>query len=589
MRRSIMCIVAFLISLSILIPANVLTTKAAGGFYDVATMVSIKNNIEKDAGLGNYATVQGACTDSTYAYYAVNTGYTTLLKYNVNTWELVSKSSGNYLGHANDMTYNSDLGLIVVAHNAPEYDVISYVNPDSLRIVDTVKIKHKIHSISYNASYDMYVAGLSGTYDFVILDSEFKEIEKYKGYETGLLRQGGDCDDNYIYFVQSGGGGNLIVIYDWAGNLVDTVSVNKSQEIENILHVGNTVYITLHHYGNFIHRIGISDKTAIKFKVSFDANGGDGYMDDITVTYGKETQLPKCKFTRENYTFGGWIMKRNSYNTTLGKKSPYGKAGWIKEENLYEYSLFEDQNKVSKTTNVGNVTATAFWIADSYLVNYDADGGEGTLPSRTVAYDEVFKIDEHNMVKHGYVFTGWTATRSFDNKMYGYGKDHDTPAWLKPQHVATPYIFKDSQEVSKLTFDGEVTFKAHWQLAFNFSQDGTELQSYIGIDETIDFPKEYTKVSKICDNAFANHQTIKSVNIPETINTVGKDVFSGCTSLKEIHFNKNLPQNVDKTAFNSPNPKRFYLNKENKEIFIGLYTSGYSYGYLQCICKNIFL
>ncbi|MBQ8539300.1 MAG: InlB B-repeat-containing protein [Ruminococcus sp.] len=589
MKRSVMCIVAFLVSLSMLIPANMITTDAAGGFYDVATIVAIKNNIEKDAKLGNHATVQGACTDSTYAYYAVNTGYTTLLKYNVNTWELVSKSSGNNLGHANDMTYNKKLGLIVVAHNAPDYDVISFVDPDSLRVVDSMKIKHKIHSISYNASYDMYVAGLSGTYDFVILDSNFKEITKYSGYQSGLLRQGGDCDDNYIYFVQSGGGGNLIVIYDWAGNLVDTVSVNKSQEIENILHVGNTIYITLHFYGNFIHRIGISDETAIKFKVNFEANGGEGSMDSITVTYGKETTLPKCTFKRENYTFGGWIMHRDSYNTILGKKSPYGKAGWIKEENLYEYSLFEDENKVSKTTKVGNITATAFWIADTYQVNYDANEGEGYLPPRTVAYDEIFQIDEHNMTKQGYVFTGWTATRSYDNKMYGYGKDHDTPAWLKPQHVAKPYIFKDSQEVSKLTFDGDVTFKAHWQLAFNFSQDGTELLNYIGIDEKVVFPKDFTSVSKICDNAFENCQTIKSVTIPETINTVGKDVFAGCTSLKEIYFNKNLPENVDKTAFNSPHVKRIYLSKDNKDIFIGLYTGSYSYNYLQNVCKNFFL
>ena len=47
MKRSIMCIVAFLISLSMLIPANIITAEAAGGFYDVATMVAIKNNIEK--------------------------------------------------------------------------------------------------------------------------------------------------------------------------------------------------------------------------------------------------------------------------------------------------------------------------------------------------------------------------------------------------------------------------------------------------------------------------------------------------------------------------------------------------------------
>ncbi|MBQ8056839.1 MAG: InlB B-repeat-containing protein [Ruminococcus sp.] len=589
MKKNIMCLVALLLSLAMLIPANIITADAAPNFYDIATVVPIKNHIEKDGGLGNYATVQGACTDSKYAYFAVNTGYTTLLKYNVDTWELVKKSSGNVLGHANDMTFNPYLNKLVVAHNSPDYDVISFVDPDSLNVVETRKIKHKIHSISYNANYNQYVVGLSGTYDFAILDNSFKEVEKFKGYDSGFLRQGGDCDDEYLYFVQSGGGGNLIVIYDWHGNLIDTVSVNKSLEIENIFHVGNTVYTTLHYYGNFVNRLGISDKTAVKFDIKFDSNGGNGSMDSITVTYGKEKELPACTFEKENYHFGGWIMERDSYKTTLGKKSPYGKDQWLKTENVYEYSLFKDKGKVSKTTNVGNVTAKAFWIADEYQVNYDANGGEGTMPSRTVRYDEVFKIDEHNMTRHGHIFTGWTAQRDCDGKVYGYLKDKDTPAWLKPKHVAKPYVFSDSQEVSELTYDGNVTFSAHWQLAFSFSKDGTELNKYIGIDEEVDFPKDYNKVSKICDEAFKDCQTIKSVTIPATINTVGKNVFADCTALREIHFDKNLPQNVDRTAFNSPYAKKCYLKKDKDDIFIGLYTGCCSYEYLYYICNNFFL
>ncbi len=590
MKRSITCIIALIISLSMLIPANIITADAAANFYNSATIAPIRNHIEKDAGLGNHVTVQGACTDSKYAYFAVNAGYTTILKYNVNTWELVKKSSGNPLGHANDMTYNSHLDKIVVAHNSPDYDVISFVDPDTLRIVETRKIKHKIYSISYNAKYNTYVVGLSGTYNFAFLDNSFEEIEKIEGYKSGFLRQGGDCDDNYIYFVQSGGGGNLIVVYDWYGNLVDTISVNKSLEIENIFHVGNTVYCTLHYYGNFVVRLGISDKTAIKYTIKFEPNGGSGKMDNLTVTYGKDKLLPACTFKRENYTFGGWIMERDSYKTTLGKKSPYSKDEWLKDDKLYEYSLFKDKNKVSKTTNVGNVTARAFWIADNYQVNYDPNGGEGEIPSRTVYYDEMFNIAESNLVKQGYVFTGWTVHRDVDGKVYGYGKDKDTPAWLLPKHVAKPYVFKESQQTSKLTYDGSVTFLAHWQLAFNFSKDGTELNSYIGVDTKVDFPKEYNKVNKICDEAFANNTTIISVNIPNTIDIVGKNAFNNCTALREIHFDMHMPKNVDCTAFNSPYAKRFYYsNGHQNDIFIGLYTGSFSYDYLYYVCNNFFI
>lgn len=589
MKRTIMCIVALVLSLGILIPSNIITADAANDFYSVASNVAIRNHIEKDGGFGNYATVQGACTDSNYAYFAVNSGHTTLLKYNVNTWKLVDKRGGNSLGHANDMTYNPYLDKIVVAHNSPDYDVISFVDPNTLSVTETRKIKHKIHSLSYNANYDRYVAGLSGSYDFVILDGDFKEVEKFKGYESGFLRQGGDCDDDYLYFVQSGGGGNLIIIYDWNGNLIDTVSVNKSQEIENIFHVDNTVYITLHYYGNFVHRIGINDKTAIKFNVSFEPNGGYGEMETLSVTYGKEKTLPKCSFERDGYTFGGWIMERTSYDKTYGKKTPYSKSEWLDEEQVYEYSLFTDENKVSKTTNLGNIKATAFWISDTYNVNYDANGGEGSLPSHTVGYDEVFNIYEHNMTKSGYVFAGWIAQRDYDMKIYGYAKDHDKPAWLKEKDVEKPYIFTDNQEVSKLTFDGSVTFNANWQLAFTFSKDGTALEKYIGIDEDVHFPAQYDKVSKICDNAFCGHETIRAVTIPASITTIGQNVFADCPNLRTLNFEKTMPGNVDKTAFNSGYMKKCYIKTDKKDIFLGLYTGSTSYNYLYNVYNMFFV
>lgn len=589
MKQSIMCIIALFLALCILVPANIITADAADSFYDTATMVAIKNHVEKDGKFGNYVTVQGACTDSEYAYLAVNNGYTTILKYDVNTWALKDKSNGLALDHANDMTYNPHLGLLVVANNSPNYDIISFVDPDTLSVVKTQKIKYKIYSISYNAKYNNYVCGLSGGYDFIILDSDFKKIEKYEGYKSGLLRQGSDCDDDYIYFVQSGGGGNLIVIYDWSGNLIDTISVNKAYEVENIFHVGKTVYTTLHYYGNFIYRLGLSDSTAIKFTVKYDSNGGSGSMKNQTVTYGKEQKLTKCAFEKENYFFGGWIMTRNSYKTTSGKKTPYSKTEWLSSKDLYEYSLYADNSKVSKTTNLGDITAKAFWIANEYTVNYDNNGGEGELPSRVVKYDEIFKIDTHNMTKQGYIFAGWTAIRDYDNKVYGYQKNQNTPSWLKEKDVDTPYVFTDSQEVSKLTYDRTVTFRAHWQSAFNFSNDSSELISYIGTDENVIFPDQFDKVSKIADEAFKDNKTVCCVTIPSTIDTVGKNAFIGCDKLREVHFDHSLPKNVERSAFDSGFMKQCYLENDKEEIFIGMYTSDVSYNFLVNICDLFFL
>lgn len=587
MKRTLMCVAALLLCLSILIPADIITADAKVQFYDTATTLAIKNNIEKDAGSG-YATAQGACTDGKYAYFALDKdGSVTLLKYNANTWNLKKKRSNLNLGHANDMTYNSKKDVIVVSNNKPDYNIISFVDPDTLQIKSTKKIKYKIYSICYNEKRDQYIVGISGTYDFAILDSNFKKVKRYKGYESGYLRQGADCDNNYIYFSQSGGGGNLIVIYNYKGELIDKVKINKSHEVENIFHVDDTVYVTLHYMGNFVYRIGISDMTAIEYTVHFDSNGGNGKMDDIAVTYGTDKKLSKCTFTKENYHFGGWIMRRDSADTYFGKKDPYSKNEWLKNEDIYEYVLYDDMKKVSRTAAVGDVTATAFWIRDDYRVYYDSNDGEGYMPLRTVAYDEVFTLDKSVMTKNGYVYAGWTASREYDGKVYGYKKGEDKPKWLYADDVYKEYVFADEQQVTKLTYDLGVTFKAKWELAFTISKDGAVLESYNGIDTDVVFPKG-SNVSTIADKAFAQSETICSVTIPNSVDTVGSDAFVECSNLNTIYFEKSLPSVVSATSFDSPMLKKCILKTDNNDIFLGYYMGHYSYGGMLNIYKLLF-
>lgn len=588
MKRSLMCVASLVLILCMLIPTTIMTANAKETFYKEATSAVIKSNIEKDAKLDKSATVQGACTDGEYAYFAVNRGSTKILKYNVSTWKLKKKSSSLNLGHANDMTYNSRKDLIIVANNEPDHKKLTFIDPDTLTVTGHKKIKLKIYSISYNESRNQYVVGISGTYNFAILDSNFKVVKKFKGVNTGYLRQGGDCDDNYVYFAQSGSSGNAIVVYTWGGKHVDTIKVAKSMEIENIFHVNNNVFITLHYFGNYVHRIGINDKTALKYKVKFDANGGQGEMKPITIKYGKYRKLPECKFEKEGYTFGGWIMKRDSYKTYYGKKNPYSENEWLRKEDIYEYSLFKDKNRTGKTTNLGDITATAFWIKNEYAVQYNSNGAQGTMPMHVVKYDESFKINKNRFTKSGYTFAGWSAKRSYDNKVFGYKKGQDEPKWLKPKHVHKLYVFDENESVEKLTYDKDVTFVAQWQSAFVFNKKGTVLQEYNGIDEIVEFPQTADKVKEIAPSAFANSHNMNTITIPETVTTIGEKAFENCENLSAVHFTNTMPENVDITAFNSYKALKFYLKTDGKETFIGLYTGSYSYDMLYNIYKSKF-
>ncbi len=49
-----------------------------------------------------------------------------------------------------------------------------------------------------------------------------------------------------------------------------------------------------------------------KYTIIFDANGGEGTMNSISMTYDVEQQLPVNTFTRSGYSFLGWSTNKDA-------------------------------------------------------------------------------------------------------------------------------------------------------------------------------------------------------------------------------------------------------------------------------------
>ena len=187
-----------------------------------------------------YRIMQGGCTDGKYCYFAMEnqtfpegSHKSYIYKYDANTWELVARSEGLPLDHSNDICYNPDTKELIVVHNAPNRDTLSIVDPDTLTVKETFKIKYKIFSMAYNQSRQQYVIGLSGGQNFALLDTDFKAVKNYTVNSTGYTTQGVECDNDFIYFVQYNQ--NVIMIYDWSGKLVKRVDMTLlGIEPENI-------------------------------------------------------------------------------------------------------------------------------------------------------------------------------------------------------------------------------------------------------------------------------------------------------------------------------------------------------------------
>ena len=152
--------------------------------------------------------------------------------------------------------------------------------------------------------------------------------------------------------------------------------------------------------------------TPNSYTVKFDANGGEGGMADMGMTYDAAKKLTKNSFTKTGYTFTGWDLDGTHY---------------------------DDEASVSNLTAEANGTVTlkAQWTANTYTVKFDENGGEGSMDDQTMTYDVAANLTANAFTKTGYAFTGWKLGEA---------------------------SYADEAEVSNLTAeaDGTVTLKAQW-------------------------------------------------------------------------------------------------------------------------------
>lgn len=104
-----------------------------------------------------------------------------------------------------------------------------------------------------------------------------------------------------------------------------------------------------------------------KFIVHFDSNGGSGFIDDLTVIYGKSTPLNHNQFYKAGYEFSGWYAHRKNDNKWLYTNGT--KNGWYVENSQpsdYYKFLYNDTAKIAMTSSYNNdiVTMYAQWLLD---------------------------------------------------------------------------------------------------------------------------------------------------------------------------------------------------------------------------------
>ena len=189
--------------------------------------------------------------------------------------------------------------------------------------------------------------------------------------------------------------------------------------------------------------------TANTYRVVFDGNGADGYMQPQTFTYDKSQSLSVNTFTKAGYKFGGWKYYNGAYD-----------------------ELLSDKQRVSNLTDKGEIELTAHWIGNRFTVVFDVNGATSSSSlQEDFRYGEncdLFDIN-YSIHKTGYKLTGWQCGERV----------------IEGDYIPFDFIPDDGERL---------TFTAIWQpitYTVYFSQNGSGASGYMP-SMTMTYDQEYT-------------------------------------------------------------------------------------------------
>lgn len=105
------------------------------------------------------------------------------------------------------------------------------------------------------------------------------------------------------------------------------------------------------------------------------------------------------------------------------------------------------------------------------------------------------------------------------------------------------------------------------------------------IPNTIGLNRTRKTVIGIADEVFMNNTQVEVIVIPNTIQFIGARSFLGCTSLKKIIFNGNIPI-IYNSAFDSPNNITLFYNKNNDFTSFSLIDDKKTFDFSQTVTPN---
>ena len=151
------------------------------------------------------------------------------------------------------------------------------------------------------------------------------------------------------------------------------------------------------YFDNLTYGLTYRQKLAATYTVSYDANGGQGTIDDDIKTEDEDLILSDGSgFSLDGYTFSGWNTAADGSGTSYEGGGTY--------------------------TENADVTLFAQWTEPTYTVSYDANGGQGTIADDIKTEDvDLILSDGSGFSRDGYTFSGWNTAADGSGTAYDGG------------------------------------------------------------------------------------------------------------------------------------------------------------------------
>jgi len=221
------------------------------------------------------------------------------------------------------------------------------------------------------------------------------------------------------------------------------------------------------------------------YTVSYNSGAGDatGSMAPSTFRTGRSYRVPGCGFTREGYEFTGWNTAADGSGTTLyagHSLSNLASAGqtatlyaqWepakytvtfiangakydeqtVNHLELAAAPAADPSNAYSEfvgwylgdapydfsTPVTSDLELKAHWIEHTYTVEFDANGGEGSMAPMSFTYSQEKALTASSFTRKGYTFAGWNTAADGSGTNYS---DQQTVSRLTAENNATVTLY----------------------------------------------------------------------------------------------------------------------------------------------------